>query len=525
VSDDHPGAEPGGPVTGPLPSRRRTVLATLSGSTLVTAIVAVQAIVLAPLFLRELGAPLYGAWLASGELLVWILAFDLGLPNLLIQRIGAAHARGDARAIGEYLAAGLLVLGVIGLVLAAAVLLLAPLVPPLMRLSGEEAQSLAGALRLAGVATAGIVATNAVVGFSRGVQQTGFMSAATVVSVLAGFITTLMLLLAGWGLWAAALGVATRCAIVVVSAASFVALHLRHGLGRHVRVRWRSCRELLSISPVTALGGLAHAGMAQSETALVAILGRPDLAAAYALTRRAVDLARILIDVIGTAAYGSFAHLVASPDRARSLAVHAEISTLRLSLAVAAAGAYVAVNASLVGAWVGPEQYLGLALTTLFAVHMIVAGQGHLLNYLYRATGAVAPGSWMMLAEALVRVPLMVVLFHMVGVFGLPLAGILTAAVFGAVALSRTCRDFADVCPPRPSASWSLTLARGAVLLAGCALGVLITEPSWVWVGGVGLGFALLAVPALFALDPLLAATLAGARAAFPLGRAGWSSR
>jgi O-antigen/teichoic acid export membrane protein len=490
------------------------VLATLSGTTAVTAIVVVQALVLAPLFLRELGAPLYGAWLASGELLVWILAFDLGLPNLLIQRIGAAHARGDVATVGEYLAAGLLVLAVIGLGLAAAVVVVAPLVPALMGLSGEDAHALRSVLRVAGIATAALVTTNAVVGFSRGIQQTGLISAASVLSVLCGFLVTLALLLSGWGLWAAAAGVVARATILVLGAAWFVWLQVRRqGLAAHVRIRWRACRELLAISPVTAAGGLAYAGMTQSETALVAILGRPDLAAAYALTRRAGDLARVLIDVIGMASYGSFAHLVASSERSRSLAVHAEVSSLRLSLAVTAAGAYVAVNASLVTVWVGEAQYLGLAATVAFAVQMVAVGQAYLMNYLYRATGAVAKGSWLLVAESLLRIPLMVILFQWMGVVGIPLAGVLTAIGFGSLALAWTCRELADTCPARPTASVTLHLARGAVLGAGVMIGAAWYQPTWPFALFVPLLFAAVSFPLQAAFDPLIRETISGVRA------------
>ncbi len=497
-------------------SRRRTVLATWSGSTAVTVIVAVQALVLAPLFLRELGAPLYGAWLASGELLVWLQAFDLGLPNLLIQRIGAAEARHDRAVVGEYLASGLLVLGTIAIVVAGAVVLLAPSVPWLMRLDGSDARTLSSAIALAGVATAATLATNAVVGFARGIQRTGMMSAVTVVSVLAGFGTTLGLLLGGWGLWAAAMGIAVRSSVFVLGAGLFVAKHLHDGLSKYFRIRLSVCREVLAISPVTALGGLAYAGMNQTETALVAVMGRPDLAAAYALTRRAADLARALIDMIGAATYGSFAHLAASAERSRSLTVHAEVTSLRLSLAVVAAGAYVAVNASLVGAWVGPTLYMGLPLTFAFALQMIVVGHGYLLNYLYRATGAVAAGSWMLFAEALIRVPLMAMLFIAIGTLGVPLAGIMTAAVFGAWALSRTCRDLSDACARRASAPLGLTLARIGVVVAGGVIGTVLKEPSWLWSVTVGLTFAAMALPLLTFLDPRLAAAVAALRLELP---------
>jgi O-antigen/teichoic acid export membrane protein len=485
----------------------------MGGSTAVTVVVAVQALVLAPLFLREIGAPLYGAWLATGELLVWLQAFDLGLPNLLIQRIGAAHARKDPATVGEYLTTGLLALALIALAAAAAVIAMAAWVPPFIGIVGPEASTLSGSLIVAGVATAVAIPTSAVLGFSRGIQQTGWMSAVLVISALAGFVVTLTLLLTGAGLWAAAFGIASRCGILVLGAAIFVGAHLRRGLSGHFRLRRAVWNEVLSLSPVTALGGLAYAGMNQSEAAIVAAFGTPQLAAAYTLTRRAADLARVLIDMLGAATYGSFAHLVASSERHRALSVFREITDLRLSLAIAAAGAYLSVNGSLVGAWVGSSMYLGIWMTLAFALQMLVVGQGYLLNYLYRATGAVGPGSWMLLGEALLRIPLMIVLFLALGVVGLPVAGIITAAAFGAWAWSRARHalgiDFAGALP----ASQRLLAVRLAVIGLGCAIGWTFQQPSWSWTLGMGVVFTVVSVSLLAAVDRAVAIALAGIRA------------
>jgi hypothetical protein len=263
---------------------------------------------------------------------------------------------------------------------------------------------------------------------------------------------------------------------------------------------------------VTALGGLGYTAMTHSETAIIAVVGGPQLAAAYALTRRGADLVRALIDVIGTATYGSFAHLVASADGARSVMVHRQITSLRLSLAVAAGGAYIAANASLVGVWVGPSFYLGLALTILIAVQMIVVGQGYLLNYLYRATGPVATGSWMLLSEALVRIPLMLLLFHAAGVIGIPIAGIVTGAAWAAMTITLTRRTLSPSDARHPLPDRALAAARLATLAAAAVIGSMVQEPSWLWAAGVGTAFAAVAFMILVILDPPLVSAISELR-------------
>ena len=54
------------------PGRRRVALLILASSSLTTAIASLQALVLVPLYLDAIGARMYGAWAATGDVLLWM---------------------------------------------------------------------------------------------------------------------------------------------------------------------------------------------------------------------------------------------------------------------------------------------------------------------------------------------------------------------------------------------------------------------------------------------------------------------
>ena len=272
-------------------SRRRAALVTLAGSTTNTLVVSIQGVVLIPLYLRAIGPRLYGAWLGSGDILVWMYAFDLGLPNLMIQRIGAAHGRGDSRSVAEYFATGMVVLAVVAFAIALCASALAFPLPGWMGLVGAEANTLRLCFIVGSIAQAANIFNNSVVGFSRGVQNTTFMNMVVIVSSVVGFGVSLGLVLTGWGLWAVALGLVARSGVSLVGSVFFTVSALRGGMLRFFRVRRHMLREFLVISPATALGGIGYAVMNQSEAALVAIFLRPELATVLILTRKALDVA------------------------------------------------------------------------------------------------------------------------------------------------------------------------------------------------------------------------------------------
>jgi hypothetical protein len=255
--------------------------------------------------------------------------------------------------------------------------------------------------------------------------------------------------------------------------------------------------------------------MNQSESAIVAIVLRPELAAVLVFTRKLLEVGRNVVDMIAFAAYGGVAHLVASKQRHRILQVLAEITTLRITCAIVGAAAYMAVNASLVAVWAGPSQYGGPALTILMALQFLVVGQSFLLNYLYRAIGPVMKGSLALLAESIVRVPLMAGLVMLLGLPGIPLAGIITGSCFAVLTLRWTKQEVRTFADPAPHTRLRVWWARAAVLLAGALLGALVLRRSWPYVGVTSVVVASMASAVLFWADPVLRSTVEPIRLQF----------
>lgn len=164
---------------------------------------------------------------------------------------------------------------------------------------------------------------------------------------------------------------------------------------------------------------------------------------------------------------------------------------MRLSLAVVTAAAYMAVNQSLVSVWVGREQYGGALLTILLATHFVVSGSSFLINYLYRATGQIVRGSIALTGESLIRIPLMIGLLVWLGLPGVPVAGIMTAAAFGWVAYRWTVKEVASFADPPTPASRSAWLTRVSLFGLGAVACVFVSLETWTYVFAAGLAIAI----------------------------------
>ena len=493
-------------------SRRRAVLANIAGMGANTFIVSLQALILVPLYLRTLGPRLYGAWLGTGDILNFLQLFDLGLTNVVTQRIGAAHARGDADAVGEYFGSGVVAMTVIGALLALAALGLSFGVSRWMHLTGAEADLLIACFRLGALATFLFVANFSVLGLARGTQDTDLQNAGVVLGAIGGFVISLVLLLRGAGLWAIVAGLCTRTGVVLLVSAIYVARLRMRGQLRNVRPTRRALVEFARLSPATTLAGIGYLLTTQTEATLVAVIIGPEAVPILTLTRRAVDVASGLLNTVAYSSYAGFAHLVESPERERSLEVYAEVSSLWLSLALSAAAAYVVVNPSLVPIWAGDAVFGGRGLTILLALQMLVMGYTQVMYYLYRASGEIVDGSILQFKESLVRFGVMLLLLKFVGISGPALATLLVAAPACLIAVRRTRATlvpFARHAAPAPARAWAV---RGAIAVAAAGLCLLPSHRSWPFVFGAGASICLMALALQLATDPRLARTFASVR-------------
>ena len=459
----------------------------------------VQGLVLVPVYLRFLGAEVFGAWMASGDLLGWLAVLDMGIAGISQQRMAAAHGRGDHRVIGDYFGTGLMVQAVLVGVLTLLAVAAAPFVPGWMRLQGEAGAELAACFAVAGLATGLGLLGNVVSALALSTQRMVFVNLAIFGAGVAGLGATLALLLSGHGLWALALGMLVRSGTLLLAVGGHAAYVLRRDLQVRARLRWEVAREFSGLSGVSVLTMLGNTAVGRSDAVLVALFFGPVAVTPYMLTRRAADLLAMFLARIGGAVYPGFAHLVGSGDHARAARVLGQVARVYFAAAVPTGALYLALNRTFVELWVGSGQYAGQLVTVLVGLNVLVVGWGALLLYLLGATGSLRASGLGIFAEAVVRVGLALSLLVTWGVPGLPLAGVATSAAAAWIAwgwLHRRLGASRPALVPRQVAASALLLA------AGAAAGTVrwgTTWPAFVgWAAGFGVlaaGMVLLAVP------------------------------
>jgi O-antigen/teichoic acid export membrane protein len=66
-------------------------------------------ILIIPLYLHYINSSMYGAWLATGNILTWITVVDPGVGDVLLQKVAFAIGKDDKKEIGSAIASGILI--------------------------------------------------------------------------------------------------------------------------------------------------------------------------------------------------------------------------------------------------------------------------------------------------------------------------------------------------------------------------------------------------------------------------------
>ena len=459
-------------------SRRRAALATAVGHSATVAITVLQAFVLLPLSLSILGAPVLGAWLAASELLIWIQLCDLGVPQLLTQKVGSAIGRGDLALAIRWSATGLLLLASAACVLTAAGVAAAPMVATWVGVPTDAQAEFIECFRVAGFASGTILLFNGVLGLSRGTQRPALVQTAQVVGVASGLVSSVYLLLAGWGLWALATGLVVRAVVSIAGGLAFL-WTLPEPAAWLFRPSRPTMAEYRKLGPAMAAGNFGSVLAQNAELLIVASLLGPGAAAVYGLTRRVIDGLKNLLDAFIFAIPGGIAHLITAPDRSRARAVIRDALWLRIGAACLVAAVAVPVNQAFVSLLFGESAYGGLGLTIAFAFQLIVGGQAMLLNVLLRAVGQIRQGNWLLFGESLVRVVALPIGLSAVGLEGAPWSGVVVG--LWAVGINRMW--LTGALPAGGAAVERLPIASVLVpfglLLCGILAGLLWPPTSW----------------------------------------------
>lgn len=462
-------------------SRKAATIANLIYQYASMGLVLVRGLILPALALEMIDRNLWGAWMAAGNVLLWLMVSEGGSWLLLRQQTAIEFAKSDRAALSAVIGTGALVQCLLFLVIAILGAVLAPFSPGWFGIAGPDATAFRWAFFLTALAGAMSLLATISRAVHHGFQKQTAVNASSLAGEAASLVLTVWLLYQGQGILAFAWGLVAREIIQnFINWPLFAMLMKRHGLSPYVS------RERLNYTlPLMGWTFASNVGVTLRTSVDALVVSQTLGNSSVVISEYSKKIWEILAQFV-TKATNAFtpglANLYAQGDLPRSRAV-----TRRLGLVVAIAtsllaGGVWAFNESFVRLWVGSENYAGASYNWLCGLATVCMILSLALNDVLFAAGNVRATAKVQLAQTLVRVVLLLATISWLGLLSIPISVLVGNLVGGLYYLVSQWRELMGYTVASALAAMR-PLFVGLALAGALALAwtFVPTPTSWAW--------------------------------------------
>jgi O-antigen/teichoic acid export membrane protein len=353
-------------------SRRISTVQSIGMQFLILGLAVVQGFLLTPTCLRYIDYKLFGAWLATGQMLSWVSLLDPGVNEVLRQRVAHVFGGGQKETLGVIIGSGLVVGILIALIPTAAGLAAAAVAPKVVPLNAAESTELRNCFLAAACGTGLTIASFSPGSALQGLQRHVLHGTVALLGGAGYLISALVLLYAGWGLAAIPAALILRGLIWIVGWTLPVFWISKRELGTKLRVRWSEGKQTLGISAATGLSNIGVTLQTGTDAFIAGASMGPESAAMLSLTGALGDFVRLIPDRIVASFLPGMAHLAGEGDFDKFRTISWRLVQLVVTLLALILGAVVIANETFVKLWVGQKSYGGLPLTVALCVAVIL---------------------------------------------------------------------------------------------------------------------------------------------------------
>ena len=385
----------------------------------------VSGVFFVPLYLKNIPLDLYGAWLASGNILFWLSAIDVGLTNVVMQRVGAAYGREDLGVTGAYLASGLIIAIGISVIILLVGILFSFYLPEILDLSASRSNYLLQrAFMLAVVGTSLTFLGFSIASLNSGLQGSIGVGVVSVLSLASSLIIILFGIMSGLGLYAIAMGVFVRGIILLTGNLTYLVWR-KSSEKIPLMINRRYFQDLTNMLGYGSFGTIGFTFSERMDAFLMTKFLGPEVTPMLILTRRGPDVAVMVLGRPGNAFAPTIAHLAGEGDWVKAKKILSRFLRFIIwGVGISVAG-FMALNEEFVTLWVGSELYAGDSVNFAIVVLLLIGLPIRNMAVLCTAMGDIKGIAVVEFIRGIVTLFYMIVGINYLGILGAALAPIL----------------------------------------------------------------------------------------------------
>ncbi len=277
---------------GPAVSRKQQSIINLICIYFTIVLTIVQGIILTPVYIKFIPKSLYGAWLATGDMVGWISMIDPGISRIMQQRTAFAFGRREMDRLGGVLGTGLF-LGFFFSVLPLLAIPFSGRIIGTLDVSALEHEQLTVAFEWALVATGLMIATFQPAAANLGLQRGLGAGISYAIATISGIACTYIMLQMGYGLLSIPVGLTIRAGIMLLANGAWMWHWCHQNLRGRIAVRSDEFRSYAVLSTLTFFERMVSTLLSRSDSFLIALIYGNSQVPIYAFTGRALEPVRM----------------------------------------------------------------------------------------------------------------------------------------------------------------------------------------------------------------------------------------
>ena len=387
-------------------------------------LLAMQSILLFPVYVNFIGTDLLGYWVVTGGLVGWLAITEIGVTTVLLNDLSEKNSKKGRLEATRVFSASLYFFIFIAILIIVLGLILALNIDNIYDISNKYISDIRSALIIAVLALSLEIMSQYLATFHQAILRPSPVVFSLLISQIIAIVMIIILLNLGFGLVGIALGALIKGVINF-----FLLLRSSVNLGYFTKVFREDfseqTRHLLYVSKFLVISKVSSSLVRNIEPVLLAFVLDPTKVLAYSVTQKSAVLCLQIINEITGAAFPSLSNFNCNSKNKlfdygveKTFIVVAGFSTIVFS-------GYIIFNEAFVTLWMGKSLYFGIELTIFTALSYVVLTWFNLSQSICLIKNKIPAYSFIVATEALSRFFLMIALIYL-GYYLPPIASFFT---------------------------------------------------------------------------------------------------
>ncbi len=392
----------------------------------------ISGILLVPLYLKYIPLEIYGAWLATGNIIAWLTIADPGISDVLSQQVGRAFGAGETQKLNDLLGSGTLLSFIVSLLILILGLLFTENIFHLILIKDQtNIHVLKNAFKLAVIGSSLMIFSYGFTSFNQGMLSSIGIGLIYVVATITSLIINVLLLTKGFGLYAIPSSQIVSALILII--------------GNVFYIFWRYVQESLKfrfsingifvfakLTGYNILGRLGKVISTQLDAFLVVRYIGAEIAPVLNLTKRGPELSKMFIERPLTAMLPAITNAWGSGEYDKVRINTSRLFTILLWILGLLFTGFIIMNKSFITLWVGVKFFAGHPINVAICVGIVLSVLSSISSNVFFALGNIKESSKMNFIQSIITVLALYLGVKYFGLIGLVMGQALSLIAFSA---------------------------------------------------------------------------------------------